>query len=226
MTGRGNGDGLRSLAIKTLLISPSGALSPGPLSISAIALGARLGLAGGLAVALGHMLFELPYVALLTKGFERVESIVRRYEKYLIVSVVVFLVYFSAMLLRDALDILRSFQVGGIQGLTAANMFEAVLTGIILTGGNAYFLLWWVTVALPIVRETARHGTTGFAVMYGAHVWMDYLWLGLLAASGGVARILGVIPYAALLIILAGLLLLFAADMMLRTFTSKRVLPF
>jgi len=57
----------RDLVVETLLISPSGALSPGPLSAMAVAAGLALGALGGLAIALGHTLFELPYVALLLR---------------------------------------------------------------------------------------------------------------------------------------------------------------
>ncbi|MEM2347329.1 MAG: LysE family transporter, partial [Sulfolobales archaeon] len=47
-------------------ISATGALSPGPLSVMTLALGVRGGWRSGFQVALGHTIFELPYVTFLT----------------------------------------------------------------------------------------------------------------------------------------------------------------
>ncbi len=215
---------LARLAIKTLLITPSGALSPGPLSASAVALGAKLGLMGGLAEALGHMLFELPYVALLVRGYGGVRRFIERYEKLMTVVVVGFLVWFGLLLLGDAARV----AAGGVEtsaSITAGSLLDAVLIGLALTGGNVYFLLWWLTVGLPLVQDAAREGAAGFAVMYASHVWMDYAWLGLLAAAGGLARLLNPQLYAGVLAALALLLLVFAVDIAVRTFMGRRLLP-
>ncbi len=215
---------LARLVLKTLLITPSGALSPGPLSASAVALGAKLGFMGGLVEAVGHTLFELPYVALLVRGYGGVRRFIERYERVMTLVVVGFLVWFGILLLRDA----ARAAAGGIEtnvSVTAGSLLDAALIGLALTGGNVYFLLWWLTVGLPLVRDAAREGAAGFAVMYASHVWMDYAWLGLLAAAGGLARLLSPQLYAGVLAALALLLLVFAADIAVRTYLGRRLLP-
>jgi len=61
-------------------------------------------------------------------------------------------------------------------------------------------------------------------VMYTSHVWMDYVWLALLAAAGGAAKLLG--PYYSLFnYALAAMLVLFAVDIALKTYFNKKLLP-
>ena len=202
----------RNLILKTLIVTPSGALSPGLLSISAVAVGSTMGFMGGLMVAVGHTMFEAPYVFALTKLFGRLGRVIRRYDKILNSVTVLFAFYFAYGLMFTGMD------EGSI------NVSEAVLAGAIFTGANAYFLLWWLSVGLPLLEEAAVLGNRGFLIMYLSHVWMDYLWLGLLAAMGGVSRLLGPI-YPLFMKSLALLLIMFAVDLTLRTYFDKKILP-
>ena len=217
---------IRSLVLKTVMITPSGALSPGPLSAAAVALGAKLGAVAGLAIAFGHMLFEAPYIALLTRGYAGVARLLDRYGKLLNLVVVAFIVWFSYLLIKDGIHVLLARQVSESTLGATTGLLDALIAGIVLTGANAYFLLWWITVGFPLIRDAAVLGSTGFAVMYASHVWMDYAWLALLAASGGVARLIGPDAYGVLLIALAVLLLLFAVDIAARSYAGRRILPF
>ncbi len=216
---------VRRIIVRTLLITPSGALSPGPLSAMAVALGAKLGPVGGLAEALGHTLFELPYVALLVRGFTKVEGVIKRYEKYLALFVVVFLAWFALGLVQDAIRVAGG-RVSVSVSAAGGSLVDAVIAGIVLTGGNVYFLLWWLTVGLPLIQDAARLGAKGFTAMYASHVWMDYAWLALLAFGGGLARLLNPILYSAMLTALAVVLLMFAVDIAARTYLGRRLLPF
>ncbi|MEB3779013.1 MAG: LysE family translocator [Desulfurococcales archaeon] len=213
---------LLGVASKTLLITPSGALSPGPLSAVAVAIGASMGLIGGLLVALGHMIVEMPYVYVLVKSYSRAESFIRRWRVPLNTVVVVFLVYFAYLLLRDSISMYNTgvLQSGGMT-ITGASHLTAIAMGMLLTGTNAYFLAWWITVGYPLIEASARNGRIGLTVMYTSHVWMDYAWLALLAWGGGASRLLGVKPYAALLGILGLILLFFAARIALDTYKNK-----
>ncbi|MEB3861729.1 MAG: LysE family transporter [Desulfurococcales archaeon] len=204
---------LRSLVAKTLLITPSGALSPGPLSAVGVAVGASLGPAGGLLVALGHMIAELPYVYVLVRFIEAVMRWLDKWRRPLVAVVTVFLLYFSYLLARDAYTLYTSGALEVEAGTRTFTPLQAILAGIVLTALNPYFLAWWATVGYPLVEGAARHGARGFTVMYASHVWMDYAWLGLLAWGGGAARVLGVRPYAVLLGLLAVVLAVFAAMM-------------
>ncbi|UXD21356.1 lysine transporter LysE [Ignicoccus pacificus DSM 13166] len=201
----------KDLVMKTLLITPSGALSPGLLSASAVAAGASLGVLGGLLVALGHTLFELPYVFVLSTMMGRIKRIAEKYGKVLNAIVIAFALFFAWGLIE-----------GG--GSASVSVSDALAAGFIFTASNAYFLLWWATVGFPLVEEIAG-SPRRFAVMYTSHVWMDYVWLALLAAVGGASRLLG--PYYSLFnYALAAMLVIFALDIALRTYLNKKLLPY
>ncbi len=213
---------LRSLAVKTILVTPSGALSPGPLSLSALAAGVKLGVVGGLLVATGHVLVELPYILILVRGVSRVRRVLLRLEKPLAIIMAAFILFFAYLLVRDAIVLTTSSYKPSMQVSTAV---EALLYGIVFTGSNVYFLLWWVSVGLPLVTGAAELGARGVAVMYAAHVWMDYAWLGLLAAVASSVSSIGGPVYAAFLMVLAIVLIVFAVDTLLAAFARRRILP-
>jgi threonine/homoserine/homoserine lactone efflux protein len=212
---------LAGIVAATLLISPSGALSPGPLSTSAVIMGARgRGAREGFLVAAGHMAFELPYVYLLVRSFGSISSSPGTQRMLTLVSAG-FIFLFAALTLRDAVRGARP-DTGG-----SGPIYGSFATGVILTGLNPFFLAWWPSVAMPIIREAALMGAAGFAAMYASHVWYDFAWLGFLGYAGrkGTEALEGRI-YGALLAGFAALLLVFGADMLARSFAGRAVLPF
>lgn len=215
---------LRKVVIDTLLITPSGALSPGMLSASAVAVGAYLGVLGGVLVSLGHMLFELPYVAGLVLWVEKLERILKRLEKPLALITLAFALFFALGLFETAHTVYTENKLDLNNGSlrVGSSPLGAVLAGIVFTGANPYFLAWWVTIGLPLIRGAAAHGRKGFAAMYAAHVWLDYVWLAFLAGLGGLARIAAK-PYAVLLAGLGVVLTYFALEVALKAFTGKGI---
>ncbi|MCX8196238.1 MAG: LysE family translocator [Acidilobaceae archaeon] len=197
------------LILLVLAITPSGALSPGPLSASAVAVGAALGFIGGFMVAVGHMLVELPYVLLIHRFMESFRGLMERVRKLLNVLIFVLLLYFAYLLFVDALVIIRGESVGS-SGVSASSYLEALTVGALFTGLNAHFLAWWLTIGYKLIESAARLGAKGMGIMYVSHVSIDYAWLTLLAAGGGVSRLIGDLAYALLLIALAFVLLFFA----------------
>mgnify|MGYP001770622533 CR=1 FL=1 len=215
--------GFRRVVLLTLAITPSGALSPGPLSASAVALGALLGPLAGFVVALGHMVVELPYVILLYRFSSLLRGALGVLRVPFNLFVVAFLLYFSYLLLRDSMSLLSgSTSSPGASLIFGEGLLGALATGVLLTGLNVYFLLWWLTVGYPLVEESSKLGFKGLTVMYASHVWMDYAWLTLLAGGGGATRLLGSTPYAVLLAILAVILVVFAAKISIDTINNIR----
>jgi threonine/homoserine/homoserine lactone efflux protein len=211
---------VRKLVSLTLAITLSGALSPGPLSASAIVTGASMGLFGGLLIALGHMIVELPYVTMLYKLVNQFKKFLMKMKVKFILNVIVtfFLAYFSYLLIKDSINIFQSGAFSFAElNLTVLNPLEAIGIGIILTGFNAYFLTWWLTVGYPLIEESVKYGVRGLSVMYVSHVWMDYAWLALLASGGNAIKLLGSMPYALLLLIIALMLAVFATKIGLDT---------
>lgn len=193
------------LVLFIMAITPSGAFSPGPLTVSTIALGSRRSWRAGLYAAAGHTAFELPYVAALTYVLGRLD--LGPFKRALALAAFAFILFFAYLLLKDAWAIARGRSA---TAAPAAKFQNPLLTGVILTAFNPHFLLWWATVALPIVQQLASQPPHVFAIVYLAHVWMDYFWLALMASLGNAAgKVLNTKRYAAFLAALAALLLYF-----------------
>jgi threonine/homoserine/homoserine lactone efflux protein len=52
-----------------------------------------------------------------------------------------------------------------------------------LTGLNPYFIIWWLTIGANLILLALEFaGLGGVIFMYVCHVWVDYVWLTLVAA--------------------------------------------
>ncbi len=215
---------LAGVLLVTALITPSGALSPGPLSVSAMVLGARDGWRAGALIAAGHMAFELPYfvlLALFTRNFQLGGSV----ERAMLAAASIFILFFAYLALKDAW---RGVEIG-LDNAAFSNsrvLSSPFLVGLVLTGLNPYFLIWWVSAGLPIVEGSSDLGA-GAAIVYVFHVSYDFVWLGLLAylASLGAKRF-GGRKYRVFLAALGLVLLVFAADMMVAALRGYGFLSF
>ncbi len=202
----------------TLAITLSGALSPGPLSASAVVIGASMGLFGGLLIALGHMIVEFSYITVLYKLINQFKRILTKIKLALNIVIVSFLLYFSYLLINDSMKIFQNKVMSlSASNLTIMDPLGVISIGIVLTGFNAYFLAWWLTVGYPLIEESSRYGVKGLGTMYVSHVWMDYAWLAILASSGNAVKLLGSIPYATLLLIIGLILIIFTIKIALDT---------
>ena len=170
-----------ALVGKTMVLSTSGALSPGPLSASALALGAIYGWMGGILLALGHTIAELPYVILLFVAMERVSRRLKKYDNIMSFLIGVFMLFFAVGVLTLGV---KGSEISASGSITGTSLLFAVIVGASLTILNPYFLGWWLTVGEPIIKSSVGHGRKGLAIMYVSHVWMDYAWLTFLAVIG------------------------------------------
>ena len=216
-----------SLIISTITISISGAFSPGPLTASAVVVGARKFARGGFLVALGHMIFELPYVIAIALLSFSISSFLKSFSLgcFLTLAIFGFIVFFSYANIRDGINVIkrRSTQINEKR----MHRFNPILVGILLTGLNPYFLIWWVSIGLPLIQLSLSMGIMYLLLMYVAHVWLDYFWLTLMGLVGEKsAKILKSKGYGALLILLGLLLVVFAVDISLKTFLNISLLPF
>lgn len=175
------------LLLLTVGISASGALAPGPLFLSTVVHGSRQGARAGLYSAMGHMAVELPYVLILALGFNLIigSAFVKRAIS-LIGALALF--SFSSLTVKEALMSPR----GAKRDIPSRKAGSPLVSGMLFTGLNPYFLLWWSTAGAPLITSALLLASwLGIAYMYAAHVWMDFAFLYASAyfAGRGVARL-------------------------------------
>ncbi len=152
---------------QVFVISLSGVLAPGPVTTATIVLGSRNRYAG-LAVAVGHAIVELPLAIFITLGLGKV---FQSPSAQFIISLVG-----GAILVWMAIQMLRSLAPDPVSSATATRS-RPLVTGILLTAGNPYFLLWWATVGLKLATDASQLGLWAFALFALVHWLCDAGWL-------------------------------------------------
>jgi threonine/homoserine/homoserine lactone efflux protein len=146
-------------------ISLSGVMMPGPLTAATIAKGYREQNAG-IFIALGHAVIELPLMALIYFGFAHFFTSPE-------VKKVVGLAG-GLMLVFMGLMVLRSFRKNMAE---AADLpYNSLVTGIMLTGANPYFFLWWATIGIALIVTAAKFGILGLLIFAVVHWSCDLVW--------------------------------------------------
>ncbi len=156
---------------EVFVISLSGVMAPGPVTAAAIAMGSRSRFAGSL-IAVGHGVVEFPLIILIVLGAGRVLK--------LPVAQIVIGLAGGIILLLMGIGMLRTLcSTGQSNGRLAGS--TPVLTGILLTATQPYFLLWWATVGLALATQAADLGIWAFALFAMVHWVCDLVWLSALS---------------------------------------------
>jgi len=152
--------------ISTAFISLTGVMMPGPVFAVTVAKGYRNKIAGAL-IAFGHGVIEFPLMALIYVGFGQFFSFSLT---KLAIGVVggIMLMYMGAEMFRA-----RGKTQEGVGGNLKYGSFMA---GIITTGANPYFFLWWATIGAALIMSASIFGIAGFLLFAITHWLCDFLW--------------------------------------------------
>jgi len=146
-------------------------MQPGPVTATAIAMGARSRYAGTL-LAIGHGIIEFPLMVLIIFGLGK-------YFKLPKVQIAIGLAGGAFLLLMAIQGLLSLKAKTGNKSKALTN--KPVLAGIILSAGNPYFLIWWATVGLALATQATQWGIWAFALFALAHWSVDLIWLQILS---------------------------------------------
>jgi threonine/homoserine/homoserine lactone efflux protein len=181
-------------------------MGPGPMTAATLAAGARHKHAG-LTIALGHAIVEFPLMILIVAGLGRFFQIEN-------VKTTIGLIG-GAFLVVLGLQMLRDSRKPVTLTPSAANR-STLVTGIVLTIGNPYFLLWWATVGLALATQASAFGILAFALFGLVHWLCDLVWLEILSlTSFKGSRVFSEKAQQIVLAVCGSALLLFAAKFLL-----------
>lgn len=158
------------ILLSVVAISLSGVMMPGPMFAVTLAKSYRSPWAGA-QIALGHAIIEIPLILLIYFGFARFfeNSTVQ-----LVLSVVG-----GGMITWMGIAMFRA-RVAVVQG-SKDLAYNALVAGILTSGLNPYFLLWWATVGSLLVMKFLDFGTLGLTVFIVVHWLCDLVWLSLVS---------------------------------------------
>lgn len=162
---------LAAFLFQVFLISLSGVLAPGPITAATIGRGNKSMHAGGL-IAVGHGIVELPLIIAIYLGFGFFFNL-----KYAQAGIAFF---GSIILFLMGLTMIRNIRRVSLE--TPKDSASAVGTGILLSIGNPYFLIWWATLGAALISKSAGFGLLGFIAFVILHWSCDFIWLYFLSA--------------------------------------------
>ena len=157
--------------IQVVIISLTGVMAPGPITAMTVGTGTRSPHAGAM-VAVGHGIVEFPLMILIYFGLGHV---LRLFYFRLIIFTLG-----GLFLLLMGLDILRSIKHMSAERNKVQN--KPFVAGILLSMGNAYFLIWWATVGASLISKAVEFGLIGILLFATVHWLCDFFWLYFLSA--------------------------------------------
>jgi threonine/homoserine/homoserine lactone efflux protein len=190
-----------SFVLTVVGISLSGVMAPGPITAATLAAGAKNRHAGAWICA-GHVAVELPLIVLLATGLGT---------------------FFQSIAVRAGIGLVGGLLlvVMGLQLLASLRKPDAdnrisierhpLWIGVVLSGANPYFLLWWATVGLTLTSQAIEFGAAALIAFALLHWLCDLGWLEVLSFIGCKGSALGSRGQRAISLLCALMLLGFGA---------------
>jgi len=174
-------------------------MMPGPLLAVTISEAARRGFWVGPQLILGHAILELALIVALAAGLTR-------FMDNELVSAVVGVVGGTILLGMGLLTARRGWQkqtaVPAAQPQGTVRDRRLVLSGIVCSISNPYWLIWWITLGTAYLMWSFSLGVAGVATFFTGHILADLLWYALVAfivATG--RRVMNDMAYRVLLMV-------------------------
>jgi len=155
-------------ALGTVIItSLSGVMAPGPMFTVTLAKSLKSPWAG-VQVSLGHAVIEVPLILLVYFGLAQ---FFQNSAVQFALSVVG-----GGMIVWMGFDLFRARRKLAREGKDTS--YNAFIAGILMSGLNPFFLVWWVTVgSLLLMNFLAAVGTWGLPFFVVVHWLCDLVWL-------------------------------------------------
>lgn len=149
-----------------VVISLSGVMMPGPMFAVALAKSYKSPWAGT-QLSLGHAVIEVPLILLIYFGFAQ-------FFQNSVVQLVLSLLG-GGMIIWLGINMFRA-RAEVVQGGRDLP-YNAFTAGILTSGFNPFFLLWWATIGSMLIMRFLDFGTVGIVVFTMVHWLCDLLWL-------------------------------------------------
>lgn len=159
-----------AILLSVIVISFSGVMMPGPLFAVTLAKSYKSPWSG-VWIALGHAVIEIPLILLIYFGFAQFfqNDTVR-----LVLSVAG-----SGMVIWLGVSMFRARTEVARKGKDLP--YSAFTAGILTSGFNPFFLVWWATIGSMLIMRILEFGTLGLIIFAIVHWLCDLVWLTLVS---------------------------------------------
>jgi len=160
------------ILLSIIVISFSGVMMPGPMFAVTLVKSYKSPWAGT-QIALGHAVIEVPLILLIYFGFAQFfqNSVVQ-----LVLSVLGggMIIWLGISMFRTRTEVVK-----GGKDLP----YSAFTAGIITSGLNPFFLLWWATIGSMLIMKFLDFGIMGLTIFIVAHWLCDLIWLSFVSVT-------------------------------------------
>ena len=153
-----------------VLTSLSGVMMPGPMFTVTLAKSYKSQWAGA-QVSLGHAVIEVPLILLIYFGLAQ-------FFQNIVVQLVLG-VLGGGMIVWMGVGLLRARRE--VAGEGKDTTYSAFAAGIIMSGLNPFFLVWWVTVGSLLLMNFLAFSPQGLVLFIVVHWLCDLVWLSLVS---------------------------------------------
>jgi threonine/homoserine/homoserine lactone efflux protein len=154
------------ILLSVVVISFSGVMMPGPMFAVTLAKSYRSPWAG-IWISLGHAVIEVPLILLIYFGFAQFfQNTVTQFVLSLLGGGMI--IWLGIAMFRARVKVVQE----------GKNLpYNAFVAGILTSGFNPFFLLWWATIGSMLIMRFLDFGIGGLAIFTGAHWLCDLVWL-------------------------------------------------
>jgi len=165
---------LIGIFLSSLAVAFSGAIMPGPLLIVTIAQCTKRGIWPALLLTIGHAILEAILIAGLVLGLIK---FVQKEIIFIIFGLAggIMLMWMGAMLTKSALS---RKNIAFLSEGTNGSRGSSLLSGILVSLSNPYWILWWLTIGLAYLLAAIKFGTIGIIIFFLGHILADFIWYG------------------------------------------------
>ena len=158
------------ILLSIVVISFSGVMMPGPMFAVTMAKSYKSPWAGT-QISLGHAVIEVPLILLIYFGLTQFfHSDVVQFVLSLLGSGMI--LWLGIGMFRSRAEVIQKGKDLPYTGFTA---------GILTSGFNPFFLLWWATIGSMLIVRILDFGTTGLIAFIIVHWLCDLVWLSLVS---------------------------------------------
>ena len=156
--------------LSVVVISLSGVMMPGPMFAVTVAKSYRSPWAGA-QISIGHAIIEVPLILLIYFGFAR---FFEHTTVQLVLSILGggMIIWLGISMFRARAEVVHSGK---------DLRYNAITAGIMTSGLNPFFLLWWATVGSMLVMKFLDFGTIGLLVFIVVHWSCDLVWFSIVS---------------------------------------------
>lgn len=164
---------LWGIFIKAFLIGFSGAIMPGPMLGLTINGSLKKGWKAGPLIVLGHGILELALIIAMTFGLKDL------FTNSTVAGVIglfggAFLAWMGYGMIKSGIN--KSVSLESQRTENDVQVKNLVLTGALVSATNPYFIIWWASTGVELIRQAYVFGIIGVFVFFVGHVLSDFVW--------------------------------------------------